>query len=123
PLRLEPVASAAEEEAEVAVNSENAQQRARNREFWDRFIDQARFDHPDQSPPRHGGNNWAKVALPPPATWMAAFRSKERTGLFLTLSGEDGQVAFDCLEADSASLEKEIDPQLRFTRESESPFK
>lgn len=31
--------------------------RAQNRDFWQGLIDRIEFDHPDQAPPRHGGNN------------------------------------------------------------------
>jgi hypothetical protein len=31
--------------------------RDQNKAFWNRLINEVRFDHPDQMPPRHGGNN------------------------------------------------------------------
>lgn len=54
-----------------------------NRAFWQKFIDQIEFDHPDQGRPRHGGNNWVRIHLPSPARAITAFRQKGRAGLFL----------------------------------------
>jgi hypothetical protein len=41
-----------------------ADRRIQDRAFWQRFIDGVRFDHPDQTAPRHGGHNWVKIDMP-----------------------------------------------------------
>lgn len=71
---------------EDVVDPEGARiRRDSNREFWQRFIDTARFEHPDQPMPRHGGNNSVRIPLPPPARWLTAYRSvgEGEAGLFL----------------------------------------
>jgi len=45
------------------VNAERAASNERMRQFWTRFIETARFDHPEQTKPSHGGPNWVKVLL------------------------------------------------------------
>jgi hypothetical protein len=67
---------------------DRARRLAENRAFWQTFIDTVRFDHPDQSPPRHGGNNWVKIPLPEPARWLTAYRNGNDTGLFLVANKE-----------------------------------
>lgn len=58
--------------------------RAANRIFWDRFIEEVRFDHPDQSQPTHGGQNYVRIKLPYPGRWITAWRSvKGEMGFFL----------------------------------------
>ena len=58
--------------------------RATNRVFWDRFIEEVRFDHPDQSRPTHGGQNYVRIKLPYPGRWITAWRSvKGEMGFFL----------------------------------------
>jgi len=48
--------------------------RLENREFWDSFIARVEFDHPDQPPPRHGGNNWVRMDMPGPVSHLVAYR-------------------------------------------------
>jgi hypothetical protein len=122
PIRLELPAEAMEE-VEAAIDPGHAAERDRNRAFWQRFIDELRFDHPDQPPPRHGGNNWVRIELPSPAKWMTAFRGDDRAGLFLTLNGDAGAAAFDSFEVDAAALQTETELALSFDREREHPFK
>jgi hypothetical protein len=122
PLRFE-TAEVANEEAEAAVEPTHLAERYHNRSFWQKFIDGMHFDHPDQPPPRHGGNNWVKIDLPEPAGWMTGFRSKDQVGLFVTLRGERGGEAFDSLESEATVLQAEIDSPLRFDRKTEEPFK
>lgn len=98
---------------EVAVDPAAAAQRRVRRAFWDRFIREARFDHPDQPPPRHGGDNWVRIDLPPPG-WITAYRSGDRAGVFVRLAGEGAAEAYDNLLAERAALEAEIGQALRF---------
>ena len=58
--------------------------RAENRAFWDRFIEEVRFDHPDQGRPTHGNQNCVRIKLPYPGRWITAWRSaKGEMGFFL----------------------------------------
>ncbi|MEZ5903806.1 MAG: hypothetical protein R3C69_01395 [Geminicoccaceae bacterium] len=73
-------------EIEEVVDPEGARiRRESNREFWQRFIETACFEHPDQPTPRHGTNNSVRIPLPPPARWLTAYRSEGEgeAGLFL----------------------------------------
>jgi hypothetical protein len=97
-------------------------QREENRRFWQSFIDEVRFDHPDQPRPRHGGNNWTRLALPEPADWLTVYRSQGEAGLFFTLSGEEGVEVFAGLAAEGAVLKQETQLSLEFEREREVPF-
>ena len=60
---------------ESVVDPNLTSRRAENCAFWQRFIDGAHFDHPDQPAPRHGGDNWVSTFLPGPIGWLTAFRS------------------------------------------------
>ena len=119
PFQLEAVAEA----EEATVDPERALQRGQNRAFWQRFIDEVRFDHPDQPPPRHGGNNWVRLELPPPAEWMTLYRNSDEAGLVVTLAGDEGANAFARLREESEVLEAETGLTLRFETLSEHPFK
>lgn len=59
------------------------ERKGENRIFWQRFIDEIAFSHADQPAPRHGGNNWVRIPLPPPALGITAYRDQGRAGLFL----------------------------------------
>jgi hypothetical protein len=82
-----------------------------NRAFWQRFIDQARFTHPDQPPPTHGANNWVRLAMP--VTPLVAYRAQSpagpntRLGFFLRFSGEGGQTAFQAIEAELPAISQD----------------
>jgi hypothetical protein len=65
PLTLEESTEEDDDAAAIADPGSKAKLAA-NRAFWDRLIGSIRFAHPDQPAPRHGGNNWVKVALPEP---------------------------------------------------------
>ena len=88
---------------------EQASIREQNRNFWQAFIDNAEFDHPDQGRPRHGGNNWVKIPLPYPAKWITAYRAEGRAGLFLV--EEIGSELVSRLHADLIALQKEFGPE------------
>lgn len=89
--------------------------RNENREFWNRFIAQARFDHPDQPPPKHGGNNWVQLALPGPVGGLTAYRAVPATaGLSVSFKGAEGREALQSLLDDQAALGQEIGERVRF---------
>ena len=77
-----PLAIAESEEAEVLPPGADASEsRTANRAFCDAFIRSVKFDHPDQPPPTHGGNNWVRIKLPPPGRWITGYRYQDRIGL------------------------------------------
>jgi hypothetical protein len=118
------VEDAADEAIETLVNPDQATGRDQDRAFWQRFIDSARFDHPDQPPPRHGGRNWVKIDLPPPARWLTAYRSSGgRAGLFMVLTDEAGAAAFAELKAEAGQLQQETGLELVFKQKQELPFR
>lgn len=116
------VAEETEEQSGVASSRDPAKI-AENREFWQRFIDEARFEHADQPAPRHGGNNSVRLAMPGDAPWITAYRlGGNEIGLFLRLRGEQGQLTFSQLEADSAAMRAESGLDIRFDVKQEEPF-
>ena len=80
PVALEDSASV-EDDAPLAGTSSG--QRSENRAFWASFISQVRFDHPDQTVPVHGGNNWVRMTMPSPGRWITGFRDAGQVGFFL----------------------------------------
>lgn len=56
--------------------------RSANRSFWDSFISTVRFDHPDQTKPTHGGNNWVRISMPRPGRWLTGYRYQDSIGFF-----------------------------------------
>lgn len=105
-----------------APSGSQAEDRDANNAFWQRFIEEVRFDHPEQSPPKHGGNNWVRMPLPAPAGWMTAFRAAKRIGIFIRLKGEDGKLAYDTLEQDRDALTLESGLTFEFEQERQQPF-
>ncbi|WP_233884561.1 hypothetical protein [Paraburkholderia flagellata] len=86
-----------------------------NRAFWDKFIEQVKFDHPDQAPPRHGGNNFVRLDLPGPVQGLVAYREQPlKAGLFVKFLGADGREALQALIEDQAALEQEVGQPIRF---------
>lgn len=128
PLQLETQeigAVEASETMESVVDPESGSRRNVNRVFWQRFIDQVQFDHADQLPARHGGDNWVRIPLSKPLGWITGFRStgaKAEVGLFLTFKDEDGQVLFDEFDADIAVLRSESGLDLVARLKSATPF-
>ncbi len=116
--------AAAEEEeratVESVVNPTVAAARSANRGFWDSFIAQARFSHPDQPPPRHGGNNWVRLDMPAPAR-MTAYRSDGVVGVFVTLTGDGARDVYERLSAEQAVIEAEIEQNLVVKSDSSKP--
>jgi hypothetical protein len=124
PLVIESPDQEEEREAvEEAVNPGRRDPAGVNRAFWQRFIDEVAFDHPDQPPPRHGGNNWVKITMPAPATWLTGYRLAEEFGFFLNLAGEEGRAAFKALRAEADVLQEESGFEPVFTEKAVEPFK
>lgn len=121
PLQLVPIQVGTE--SEPLPGPTDAGERERNRTFWQRFIDEICFDHPDQSPPRHGGNNWVRMALPDPLGWITGFRSRDRAGFFFALKGDAGRRIFENLSASAPLLQGEIGSNLDLDVESDELFK
>lgn len=128
PLQLETQelgATQADESMESAVDPDRINRRGINRSFWQRFTDQVQFDHADQLPPRHGGDNWVRIPLPKPIGWITGFRStgaRAEVGLFLTFTDEDGQALFDEFHNDIAELCGESGLDLVARLKSATPY-
>lgn len=82
-----------------------------------------RFDHPDQTAPRHGGNNWVRIDLPAPLLGLTAYRTAREIGAFIRFTGEDGVLTFAQIEHDLADLRTETALDLTAKVESREPFK
>lgn len=90
---------------EAAEDPDKAVRKAAIRAFWQRFIDEVEFDHPNQQPPRHGGNNWVKIPLVGGAR-LTAFRIEGKVlGLFL--AGPQKAEAYDLLKPEAQSIIEE----------------
>ncbi|WP_430226943.1 hypothetical protein [Paraburkholderia tropica] len=89
--------------------------RDQNRAFWNTFIKEVRFDHPDQTRPRHGGNNWIRMDLPGPvATGLVAFREANHVaGLQVKFKGPAGREVMQTLLEDQSALESELGHPIR----------
>jgi hypothetical protein len=113
-----------DEVVETLVYPDRGAARDQDRAFWQRFIDGARFDHPDQSPSRHGGRNWVKMDLPAPTGSLTAFRAVGgRAGLFIVLRGEFGATTFAALVVQVNQLRQETGLNLSFTQKQGQPFR
>lgn len=111
-------------DADSLVDPARAAQRDRNKTFWDRFIRETRFDHPEQLPAAHGGNNWVRIPLEAPLRWLTAYRASNHVmGIFARLTDEAGRRLATMFEdqLDGMRTESGLDLQLRV--QSEEPFK
>jgi hypothetical protein len=92
----------------------SSEARAKNREFWERFISLARFDHPDQTAPRHGGNNYVRLDLPGPVGGLVAYRVADgQAGLVVKFLGPEGRELMQELLEDQDGLESELAQPVR----------
>ncbi len=106
------------------IDPERAATLSANREFWQRFIDQVIFDHPDQSKPRHGGNNWVRVLLPSPARWFTAYRYQQASDVLgFSLLEEKGSGLLKSLANDQDDIRAEtgLDTLRFFAKHSREP--
>lgn len=78
--------------------------RSANRSFWDRFISTVRFDHPDQTKPTHGGNNWVRISMPRPGRWLTGYRYQDSLGFYLV---QDDSVDLHGLIEESNAIKDE----------------
>jgi len=78
------------------------------RAFAERFIAGMHFDDPGQSPPRVGGVNWMRVALPGTSS-VTLWRSKNGVvGAFAKWRASDGLALYDGLAADREAIDREF---------------
>lgn len=118
PLRIEnPVDTA--DDTESITDPEAGQQKTRNRQFWDRFIGKLKLDHSDQPGPRHGGNNYVRLALPGPAQSLTVYRTRQGdAGFFIRFEMKnDPEFAlstYERLKGEQADLSKEVGLTLDF---------
>jgi hypothetical protein len=109
-------------EIERDIDPDQAKQREKNRAFWNRFIAEARFDHPEQTTPAHGGNNWVKLKLEEPFGWLTVYRTNGRMGIFLGVN-ERIKGIVEVLETDLAGMRAESGLDLELTITSTEPLK
>ena len=81
--------------------------------FWQKAIAQITFEHPDQEPLRRGGNNWCKASMPEPLKWITAYRSKDRIGIFLRITGDRIDFYEQFFRDRMGALKAEISPDIR----------
>lgn len=111
-------------ESREAMRTEQVGQRAANRAFWQAVIDSLRLDHPDQAPPRHGGDNWIRFSLPA-GLWLTAYRwgkGSVEIGITLPLSGSEGSSIFAALSDEAGAIRSETGLDIAFLKERDDPF-
>ena len=112
-----------EEDAEDLIDQDRAASKLSERAFWQSFIDQVRFEHPDQPGPRHGGHAWVRIPMPEPIGWITAFRaSRNRGGLFMRFKGDEGEAAVSEIEAARSALEDAIGVPMRINVNKHDPY-
>lgn len=112
-----------EEDAEDLIDQDRAASKLSERTFWQGFIDQVRFEHPDQPAPRHGGHAWVRISMPEPIGWITAFRaSRNRGGLFMRFKGDEGEAAVSEIEAARSALEDAIGVPMRIDVNKHDPY-
>jgi len=101
-------------DAEDAPNSPGNQTRTMNKEFWDLFLQQMKFDNPEQSAPRRNGVNAIKSVIPEPFKWVTAWRSKNnKIGVFARCASEDVDQVYEFFLEKKSQLESELGPEVR----------
>lgn len=99
------------DESVIASTGEQNEWREQSKEFWQRFIDELHLEHPDQSPPKHGGMNTVWLTFPKPATHINCYRVKAKhlIGMFLAIEDtDDGRALYLRLLDDRSNLEDEV---------------
>lgn len=108
---------ASEGNTDPIIDPDREAAKAAEKAFWQAFIDEIVFDHPDQTKPRHGGHGWVRMLLPDPVGWMTAYRTKDGNGgLFIRCKGDDGELV--CAEFEDAK--PQLETALEFTFELET---
>ena len=113
--------SALVDQSIIEISDEPSNWRKRSRQFWQRFIDETRLDHPDQEPPKHGGVNTVWLAFPKPASHITCYRvrSTKNIGIFLVLEDSDeGRDCYSRLLEDKKQLDDEVGRELVFKAET-----
>lgn len=97
--------------------------RSSERDFWQSFIDNMQFDHPDQAAPRHGGHGWVRFTLPKQSTWMTGYRTKDgEAGLFIRFKDDDGAIAYTEVCAAQSQLETDLGFIFNIRNVKDKPF-
>ncbi|MGF6635093.1 hypothetical protein [Paraburkholderia sp. MM6662-R1] len=88
----------------------------RDSEFWNLFMAQIHFDHPEQPMPKLGPHPTnARVELPAPARWITLYRPlKGEMQLFFRLYGEDGADCFERLKEEQEDIRRETGLDVEF---------
>jgi hypothetical protein len=79
----------------------------KDREFWERFINEFRPTHPEQPRPRHGGKNYVRFELPAPLRTMVGYRVKggpPRIGVFIRFRSPEELDVYHALRAASDEI-------------------
>lgn len=119
-----PIADLGEAAADVEARELPQQNGKRKaiRAFWDDVVARVRFDHPDQPAPRHGGINWIRLDMPPPDR-LTAYRTKDKAGVFLMITGEGASRRFETLLSERSTLEQETGLSLAMGPDEDDPSK
>ena len=122
PLEVEPPAED-ENEVEARIDPKGASDRQSRKRFWQVFIDKAVFDHAEQPAPRHGGDNYVRLAMPEPIGSLVAYRTKAgEAGIFFRAKGHEGEGLFKDLQARADHLAAEIGLAPAFAANDEQAF-
>ena len=114
---------ASEDDTSSIVDPDREASKTTEKNFWQAFIDDVQFDHPDQPKPRHGGHGWVRMQLPEPAGWMTAYRTKDgKGGLFIRLKGHEGELLHAEFEAAKQELEAELGFPITLETKNGQPF-
>lgn len=93
-----------------------------NRKFWEEFITNCKFEHPDQSAPRHGGRNWIRIDFPSPIKWVSAYRylAGSYIGISARATGEEAKNIFEYLNERKTYLLGELGDDIFLTFDDDS---
>ncbi|SDG73784.1 MULTISPECIES: hypothetical protein [Pelagibacterium] len=123
PIHLEPDGDGSGQDEGDIGDPERSLLWEQQRAFWQRFIDEAVFDHADQPKPRHGGAGWVKLAMPPPINSMTVYKlSDGSAGILFRLRGEEGEAAYAAIQNASEALEEQLGMPMYLEAEKANPF-
>ena len=112
-----------ESEEDAATPPVQSEMRAENRVFFQRFIDEITFEHPEQEKPVHGGQNWARAPLPPPAKRMTIWRSPHYGSIGVAAefaADEDSRAFIQALRDEAAQMKAEAGIDLTLVDDANS---